>query len=257
MAAEHRSCERFQRTELKQQRLKTQTAYTWRFSQRIQQNRQGRSLMRSCRDDSSTCNLEVQCMRGSCDNIRKWTLRSHESQALARVRHCQIAFTNLQQIIFRKDKTGAIWRKPNSLVGIAEHLMNTCTCSDQVSFWGRKRKNRSWSWFPRERCIIAEEEIAVCAYPTTFWDETQNTVCTDVARLPVLVKMLTLLFSYSAVCAWQFFYQVPFHRTYTYQYERERLLYWYHRGTRPSAQSWTVGVKLHRLTWSVPALKSC
>lgn len=101
MAAEHRSCERFQRTELKQQRKKTQTAsslaiasfYTSAFSQRIQQNRQGRSLMRSCRDDSSTCNLEVKC---SCDNIRKWTLRSHESQALARVRHRQIAFTNLQ-----------------------------------------------------------------------------------------------------------------------------------------------------------------
>ena len=119
MAAEHRSGERFQRTELKQQRRKTQTAsslaiasfYTSAFSQRIQQNRQGRSLMRSCRDDSSTCNLEVQCMRGSCDNIRKWTLRSHESQALARVRHCQIAFTNLQQVIFRKDKTGANLKK--------------------------------------------------------------------------------------------------------------------------------------------------
>ena len=64
------TCGRFQRTELKQQRRKSQTAsslaiasfYTFAFSRRIQHNRQGRRLMRSCRD-SSTCNLEVKGTR--------------------------------------------------------------------------------------------------------------------------------------------------------------------------------------------------
>jgi hypothetical protein len=156
MAAEHRSCERFQRTELKQQRLKTQTVYTSAFSQRIQQNRQGRSLMRSCRNNTSMyyCRRRNSCM---CDKI-----------SVARFLRQNLA-------------TDRLIRK----------YVTVCRCEGALPRCRNPSRRQQWS-----RAATRTEGPG--------------------SRISISWINLRGTFVDGAVCAWQFFYQVLFHRTYTY-----------------------------------------